>query len=154
VTKLVLDTNIVLDWLVFADPSMNSLAEAVRLEQIALHTYAPALDELQRVLSYAALKLDKHRQATLFNHYRALTRQFALPAGFGPHNLMLPTGFPQCKDSDDQHFLAMALHTQADALVSRDKAVLTLRKRAIKFGLAIVDVQQMITILSPLSRSL
>lgn len=146
--KLVLDTNVVLDWLVFADPLLHPLAEAVRLEQVHLYTHALVLDELQRVLGYAALKLDASRQTTLLAKYRKHTRQIVLPMDFDPQNLKLPAGFPRCKDPDDQPFLALALHANADALVTRDKAVLALRSQAKKFGVTIIDIQQLSALLS------
>lgn len=151
VPKLVLDTNIVLDWLVFADPSMHQLAAAVHLEQIVLFTHALALDELQRVLGYAALRLDATRQTSALTKYRKHAHEIAPPVGFSPQNLMLPAGFPRCKDPDDQHFLALALHAGADALVTRDNAILALRKQVRKFGVTIIDVQQLIALLNPAS---
>jgi putative PIN family toxin of toxin-antitoxin system len=142
-TRLVLDTNVILDWLVFADPLLSTLGEAVSAGQLALYTHTPALDELQRVLGYAAIRLESARQAAVFELYQRQVRSCALPTGFALTNLMLPAGFPACKDPDDQHFLALTFHTHADALVTRDRAVLALRKRARKFGVTIVDVRQL-----------
>lgn len=36
-------------------------------------------------------------------------------------------GLPHCRDTDDQKFLALAAHAQADALVSGDAGLLTLK---------------------------
>jgi len=70
-----------------------------------------------------------------------------MPPDFASDRLLLPPGFPHCRDPDDDIFLALAHHTRAAALVTRDKLLLKLRKRARKHGLAILDVQQMIALL-------
>jgi putative PIN family toxin of toxin-antitoxin system len=123
---------------------MKPLRDGVRDQTVTLISYPPAFDELQRVLGYKQLKLDVERQAELLAAYQAHTSIALLPQDFSLASLLLPVGFPRCRDSDDQHFLALAFHTKADALVSRDKAVLKLIKRAGKFGVRILDVPQLI----------
>ena len=142
--KLVLDTNIVIDWLVFKDVRMNVLREATQDRRITLITHPPALDELRRVLTYAQFKLDAARQCEVFGAYQAQAVVATLPGGFSLDHLMLPAEFPRCRDRDDEHFLALAYHAGADALASKDKALLRLRKRAGKFGMKIVNVAQLI----------
>jgi uncharacterized protein len=144
--RFVLDTNIVLDWLVFDNAFMNALRDGVRDRRVIVLTYPPAIDELQRVLGYPVLKLDTAKQALVLSTYRECAEPVAVTYSLA--DLNLPPGFPRCRDGDDQHFLALAYHTKADALVSRDKAVLKLSKRTRKFGLAILDVPQMIALLS------
>ncbi|MGC3982511.1 MAG: putative toxin-antitoxin system toxin component, PIN family [Steroidobacteraceae bacterium] len=139
--KLVLDTNVVLDWLVFADALSTGFDKALQDERIILHTHPLTLAELERVLNYPILKLDSERQAQTLARYKSLGISNALATGFTANDLQLPDGFPQCKDVDDQVFLALAYHTQADALITRDKAVLALRKRARKFGVKIVAAE-------------
>jgi putative PIN family toxin of toxin-antitoxin system len=146
--KLVLDTNIVLDWLVFDNAFMNALRDGVRDRHVVVITYQAAIDELQRVLDYPALKLTAEKQMAVLSEYRARSEFSSMPTGFRADELLLPPGFPRCRDRDDQHFLALAFHSKADALVSRDKAVLKLTKRARKFGVTILDVPQMIALLS------
>jgi uncharacterized protein len=142
--KLVLDTNVVIDWLVFDDPFMSPLRHAVEQRQVAVLTSPLATEELQRVLGYPQLKLDRERQAAVLARYRLLTATARLPETFALANLMLPPKFPRCQDADDQHFLALAWHSRATLLASRDKAVLKLRKRAARFGVAIVNVEELI----------
>ena len=71
-----------------------------------------------------------------------------MPAGFSTKQLMLPGGFPRCRDRDDEPFLALAFHTKADALASRDNAVFGLKSRAAKFGVTILNVQQVMAMLA------
>jgi uncharacterized protein len=146
--RLVLDTNVVIDWLVFDDPYMNPLRDGVRDARIQVLTHPPAVEELERVLAYPQLKLDAARQTEIFSRYNAETTLAKMPEGFSTKHLMMPGGFPRCRDRDDEPFLALALHTGADALASRDNAVFGLKSRAAKFGVTILNVQQLIAMLS------
>jgi putative PIN family toxin of toxin-antitoxin system len=141
---LVLDTNVVIDWLVFDDAFMAPLRDGIVHRQIRVLTHAPAIVELQRVVGYPALKLSAERQLAIVTAYLAQTIVPSLPQGFSLTRLLTPIGFPQCRDPDDQHFLALAFHARARALVSRDKAVLQLRRRARKFAVDILNVPEMI----------
>ncbi len=145
--RLVLDTNVVIDWLVFDDPFMNPLRHGVRDARIQVLTHPPAVDELRRVLGYPQLKIDASRQQELFARYEALTTTVTMPAGFSTRQLMMPGGFPRCRDRDDEPFLALAFHAKADVLASRDNAVYGLKSRAAKFGVTILNVQQLIATL-------
>jgi putative PIN family toxin of toxin-antitoxin system len=146
--RLVLDTNVVIDWLVFDDPFMNPLRHGVTEGRIAVLTHEPAVMELKRVLGYRQLKLDEARQVDVFTRYQSQATMYSMPAPFSLQNLLLPGGFPRCRDRDDEHFLALAYHANADALVSRDNAVFGLKSRAAKFGMTILNVQEMIALLS------
>ena len=142
--RLVLDTNVVIDWLVFDGPFMNPLRHGVRDGRIRVLTHLPAIEELGRVLAYPQLKLGHARQKEIFARYQAETVIAPMPAGFSTKQLMLPGGFPRCRDHDDEPFLALAFHTQADVLASRDNAVFGLKSRAAKFGVTILNVPQLI----------
>lgn len=146
--RLVLDTNVVIDWLVFDDPFMAPLREGVPAGRVQVLTHPPAVHELKRVLGYKPLKLDAARQSSIFDRYLAQTVEAQLPASFGVKNLLMPGGFPRCRDRDDQPFLALAFHTQCDALVSRDDAVYGLKSRAAKFRVTIWNVREMIAALN------
>ena len=139
--KLVIDTNVVLDWLVFRDPGVADLQRAVSERRVQLVTHQPALDELRRVLAYPQCKLQLSEQQQRVELYQSATESAELPGGFSLNNLLLPPGFPLCRDPDDQHFLALAYHVRADGLITKDKDLLRMRRRAHKFG---------VTVLSPL----
>ncbi len=142
--RWVLDTNVVIDWLVFDHPFMEPLRKAVREGSLIVLTHPPAVDELKRVLAYRQLKLEATRQQAVFDAYVKAVEMSSLPAGATLKQLMLPAGFPRCRDRDDEHFLALAYHQRAEVLVSRDHAVLGLATRAAKFGLTILNVPQAI----------
>jgi putative PIN family toxin of toxin-antitoxin system len=146
--RVVLDTNVVIDWLVFDDPFMNPLRHGVRDGRVVVLTHEPAVAELQRVLGYRQLKLDDARRADVFANYLAQSTPVAMPPGFSLKTLLLPGGFPRCRDRDDEHFLALAYHARADALASRDNAVYGLKVRAAKFGMNILNVPQLMEFLT------
>lgn len=148
--KLVLDTNVVIDWLVFDDPYLAAFREAVLRGEITVVTHPHAVEELQRVLAYRALKLDAARQSLVLSRYRDRTVPF-MEAGGDSAPAELPKGFPRCRDADDAPFLALAWRSKADALVSRDQEVLALGRRARRFGLRILTVQEMMACVAALS---
>jgi putative PIN family toxin of toxin-antitoxin system len=141
--RLVLDTNVVLDWLVFKDARMSELHRAWDERRLELVTHMPALDELRRVLTYPQFKLAGSEQRAVFECYESRVRIVSLPDGITMENLGMPAGFPRCKDGDDDHFIALAYHHRADAVVSKDRAVLDLAKRVRKFGVTIFSPQQL-----------
>jgi uncharacterized protein len=141
---VIFDTNVVLDWLVFKTPMLMNLTKAVQSGRVHALTQQATLNELRRVLNYPTLKLDSTRQDEIYAEYQALSRPAVLPNGFTVENLLTPLGFPKCRDRDDQLFLALAFHTKADALVSKDNDVLRLRKKAHRFAVSILDIKEML----------
>jgi uncharacterized protein len=141
--KLVLDTNVAIDWLVFDDPFLATFRDAVSRGRVIVVTHRHAVEELRRVLGYRALKLDEARQARILERYTEQTSMSEAVGGSPGVPVELPKGFPRCRDPDDTPFLVLAWHAKADALVSRDNAVLALGRRAPRFGFRILDVPQM-----------
>jgi len=152
--KLVLDTNVVIDWLVFDDAFLASFREQVQSRNVEVITHAPALEELRRVLAYPELKLTAARQAAVLERYATLVSVFENPPLEGGAPADLPAGFPRCRDPDDDPFLQLAWQAGADALVSRDKKVLKLARRARRFGFQIYDVPGMVAVLGPTAQIL
>jgi putative PIN family toxin of toxin-antitoxin system len=142
--RLVLDTNVVIDWLVFDYPYLAAFRQHVLARRVLVMTNELARSELARVLEYPMLKLDAARRREVLERYEAQATMAVMPNGFTADALQLPEKFPHCRDRDDDAFLALAFHSQAAGLVTRDKALLKLRKRAGKFGVQILEVPQMV----------
>jgi putative PIN family toxin of toxin-antitoxin system len=142
---LVLDTNVVLDWLVFRDSAVERLKDAVEQRRVTIITHAAAMDELRRVLAYPQCKLSAPDREGLLNRYRMMSREVELPTGFSLDNLLLPAGFPSCRDADDQHFLALAYHAKATSLLTKDRDLLRLRKRVARFGVTVASPKDFVT---------
>lgn len=118
---LVLDTNVVLDLLHFEDAIARPIRAALQHGQIRCVANEATLEELLRVLAYPEFKLESVRQATLFTQYQRLVRVLDTQ----PVSVELPI----CSDPDDQKFLELAASSHADLLVSKDRALLKLRRR-------------------------
>ena len=115
---LVLDTNIVLDWLIFNDPRIQHVLPLIQSKLVQLFASASTLAELERVLNYKNLALSPVQQQTHFAHYQSQVQVIDCPDNL-PH-------LPLCRDPDDQKFLALAASCQATALLSKDKRLLEL----------------------------
>lgn len=120
---LVLDTNVVLDWVAFGDPRVQRIVAAIERGALRVATDGACLQELRRALGYAQVKLDAAAQARAFERYRARATLFEIPA---PAEAM---DLPLCEDPDDQKFLELAWHARASHLLTRDKALLQLAHR-------------------------
>lgn len=120
--RLVLDTNVVLDLLHFADAAALPILNA--LETRSAHCYASAetWDELRRVLAYPEFQLDEVAQSALLMRYQTWVCVAVLSSATAK--------LPRCSDPDDQMFLQLAASIQADILVSKDKALLALKAYA------------------------
>jgi len=130
---LVLDTNMVLDLLVFDDPAIapvRALLEAGALRWIA---DAAQRVELERVLDYPQIA-----PRVAFYGLSTVSVLAAFDAGvdYVPE---APAIRVICKDPDDQHFLALAVQHQA-LLLSKDRAVLALRKRLAPLGATVGNI--------------
>ena len=128
---IVLDTNVVLDWLVFADPSSGPLAAAIQLHRVRWLATAAMRRELAEVLRRGV------------GADRGTDPAVALAAWDGHVELRqvaprLPATVPlHCSDAADQKFLDLAHAAGTRWLLSRDRAVLRLARRATAFGIAI-----------------
>jgi putative PIN family toxin of toxin-antitoxin system len=127
VPGVVLDTNIVLDLLVFKDPLTEPLRAALASGQVRWIATAAMRDELERVLAYPqiAKRLD----------FYALQAQAVLAARDAMvHTVPVADKAPvTCKDPDDQRFIDLAVAHRC-AVLSKDHAVLCMAKRLLDLG--------------------
>jgi uncharacterized protein len=124
--KIVLDTQVWLDWLVFDDASLGPLRAAQAAGRVEIVIDEPCEAELVRVLAYDLGKysLDADEQTRCIARSRSVARKVAPAAA---------AGMPKCSDPDDQKFLELAAAAGADYLVSKDQAVLELARRVTQF---------------------
>ncbi len=120
--RLVLDTNVWLDWLVFADPRIKSLQAMVAAGDAEIVINADCEAELLRVLGYPLQKwtLNAGQQIACIERCRAVVQKMEAPCTIT---------LPACADSDDQKFLELAAGACVDYLLSRDQALLALAHR-------------------------
>lgn len=133
---VVLDSNAVLDWLLFSDASMQALAQAIGAGDCRWIVTPALRAELEHVLARGLHSRPQADTGPLWDTWQRLACVVEPPAEGPP-----PSGL-RCTDSDDQKFLAVALAHGARWLVSRDRALLKLRRRARARGLLIVTPAQ------------
>jgi predicted nucleic acid-binding protein len=130
--RIVLDTSVVLDWLYFRDVRCAALADAVATHRVRWIASAPMRDEIEHVLARgglgtrwpegpASVRDGWQRWATILEQTTGAATPLAM----------------RCTDPDDQKFVDLALGSRAVALLSADRAVLKLARRASAWGLAI-----------------
>lgn len=119
---LVLDTNVVLDLLVFDDPLVPPIRELLAQGQLRWIADEAQRIELGRVLSYSKVA---PRVAFYGKSAEGVLAAFDAAVQYVP---TAPKVRFTCTDPDDQHFLDLAAQHQA-LLLSKDKAVLKQRKR-------------------------
>jgi uncharacterized protein len=120
--RLVLDTQVWLDWLVFDDPSVAALRATIDAGRAEVLIDAACLAELERVLAYPLGGRAVDKAACLAACRRIATR---VEVGTGE-----PYALPLCRDPDDQKFLTLAAGARADCLVTRDRELLRLTRRS------------------------
>jgi putative PIN family toxin of toxin-antitoxin system len=124
---MVLDTNIVLDALVFDDPTAQPLKQALASKRIQWLATLAMRDELSRVLGYpkimARLAFYKLEAEQVLAQFDEQARVVHVPAKAGV----------TCRDPDDQKFIDLAVAHKA-TLLSKDRAVLCMKKRLSTLG--------------------
>lgn len=130
VPSVVLDTNVVLDWLVFRDPRVAALAQAIGGGRLRWIGCAEMGAEMRHVLTQGALahRADQSEHALTCFHRLCVCE--SLPVG-------LPSTRLRCSDPSDQMFIDLALTHGAAWLLSRDRALLKLARKAAALGLRI-----------------
>ncbi|MEK7882218.1 MULTISPECIES: putative toxin-antitoxin system toxin component, PIN family [Methyloversatilis] len=119
VKLIVLDTNAVLDLLLWHNAELDCVAQALADGRARLSCDEACLRELRTVLRYDKFGLDDETAARLYADYLARVELNPLPA-------QPDTSLPRCRDREDQKFFDLAVRSKADLLVSRDRAVLRL----------------------------
>jgi uncharacterized protein len=140
VPRIVLDSNVWIDILVFDDPHTRPIRAALERGALCALIDARCLGELTYVLDYPQFAK------------RAIDKQAALDALARLSHLIEPPApddhdaaaemkpLPQCKDRDDQKFIELAHRSRAQWLVSKDRAVLKLARRVERdFGFRIAQ---------------
>ena len=131
--RVVLDTNIVLDLWLYKDTATPALLEALESKTVQWLSTQVMRDELERVLAYTHIV-----KRLAFSQLSAqdILDQFDAHAQLMP---LAPKAMFVCKDVDDQKFIDLAAEHKTQ-LISKDKAVLTMRNRMARLGAAVGKV--------------
>lgn len=132
VPLIVLDTNVVLDWLVFGNPGCAAVHTALAAGEVQWIATPAMRDELAHVLGRGRLDAWQPDLAAVWSAWdRHCNILAASPSTSAPGRL-------RCSDPDDQKFVDLAVGAPAHWLVSRDRAVLKLARRLLEVGVEAV----------------
>lgn len=116
--RVVLDTNLVLSALVFAQGRLAILRHLWQDGRFTPLASKATTAELIRVLAYPKFKLDAEEQQELLADYLPWCATVRIPSP--------PPDTPVCRDTCDQPFLRLAVASRADYLVTGDQDLLSL----------------------------
>lgn len=136
--RVVIDTNLVLSALVFAQGRLTPLRQAWQTQRIRPLVSRVTAAELIRVLAYPKFKLSPEEQQELLADYLPCCETVTIPAP--------PPQTPACRDAFDVPCLQLAIAGKAGALITGDLDLLAL---AGGFSCPIVTAEQFIDTLNP-----
>jgi predicted nucleic acid-binding protein len=132
---LVLDTNVVLDWLAFRDPVGAAIEGALTSGRCRWLCTRAMRDELADVIARETLQRWEIDGAAVLAVFDALGVDVGTPAPCAAAS-------PRCSDPDDQMFIDLAIARGAHALLTRDRALLRLASRARGSGVLIATPRE------------
>ncbi len=118
IKTLILDTNIVLDLLVFQDPRANWIRDGIARGQFELIYSSEMLVELTDVIARPQFAQSGYDQSTVLSSWT----QMAI------HKPTPPRCSFRCDDPDDQAFIDLAYHYRPSQLLSKDRKVLQMQR--------------------------
>jgi putative PIN family toxin of toxin-antitoxin system len=126
--RAVIDTNVLLDFWVFDDPAARPLRAALEDGRVNALRSGDSVDELTQVILREKFDLATEARFGVLREWDRLAT---------PVDRVFPAPIA-CSDPHDQKFLDLAYTARADWLVTKDKALLKLARRARRDGLLIV----------------
>lgn len=136
--RVVIDTNLVLSALIFANGRLTPLRQAWQSQRIQPIVSRVTATELIRVLAYPKFKLTADEQQELLADYLPCCKTVRIPEP--------PPRTPPCRDVFDIPFMELAIAGKATALITGDRDLLGL---AGSFTCPIVSAEQFINTLKP-----
>ncbi len=118
-SRVVLDTTIVLSALLFTNGRLAWIREDWLSEEIRPVVCKQTVSELLRTLAYPKFKLTGIEQEEMLADFLPYAETYILEK--------TPKHLPECRDKDDQVFLALASLSGVEILVSGDLDLLALR---------------------------
>ena len=129
--EVVLDTNVVLDWLVFDDAAMRPVGRLIESRTWRWVLSPVMWNEIADVLSRPALSARVGDPAGLLRRIASLGQLVAEPTPVNSADLV-------CADPDDQPFIDLAVARAVPLLLTRDKALLALTLSAGRIGVRVL----------------
>ena len=127
--RLILDTNVILDLLVFKDPTTEPIRLLLDAKLVDTVRSEASMLELIDVIQRPIFKLSREAQEIILQKWESSSRLLENTA-------IEPAPFT-CRDPDDQVFLDMAYSLRPALLLSKDLRVLELCASSKRHGIAI-----------------
>jgi uncharacterized protein len=141
IPRIVLDSNVVLNWLFFQDIPTLALMQKVLVSHTWVCTVWMQTEAIRVAKSPAMARYaTPEKLANLANgfvQHATILLDASLPANSA-------YGLLRCRDRDDQVFLDLALYRQAQFILTLDRDLLKLKKRAATLGLSIVEPSKLV----------
>jgi putative PIN family toxin of toxin-antitoxin system len=137
VPRVVIDTNLVLSAMIFAQGRAAALRQAWHSGQCEPLVSKATADELIRVLTYPKFKLATADQHELLADYLPYCRTIAIPPK--------PPRTPACRDPFDVPFLQLAMVGKANFLVTGDQDLLSIET---SFTCPIVTLDKFLSVIA------
>ena len=134
---VVLDTNVVLDWLLFRDAGLAKLADLLQAGRLHWHATASMRSELASVLprrQFLPWSPNCEHILSVFDRMAMVCEE--------PSSADGRSGRLRCRDPDDQKFIDLAVAIGAQWLLSKDRALLALAKPARAHGVQVLTPAQ------------
>lgn len=128
---VVLDTNVVFDWLLFNDPDGRTIGSALAEGELRWIATAAMRDEFVHVLAQGALDRWQPDLPALQARWVRHCVELAAPPAASPASRL------RCTDPDDQKFIDLAVSHGSCLLLSRDRAVLKLARKLAPLGVRV-----------------
>jgi putative PIN family toxin of toxin-antitoxin system len=129
--RLVLDTNVILDLLVFQDPAAEVVRMALDTKLVDAVRSEASMLELIDVIQRSSFKLSEEQQRAILKSWESSSRLLE-------NTTIKPAPFT-CRDTDDQVFINMAYSLRPALLLSKDLRVLELHRTAMRYGIEITQ---------------
>lgn len=150
--SVVIDTNVILDMFLYSDPKVSALVAALNSGELQWLATRVMREELARVLQYEHLqkrlmgKTSSEGDSTAEGSATATATARALlildKMDQQAHLVELaPRASYVCKDVDDQKFIDLA-QAHRSMLISKDKAVLSMKNRMARVGVQVMSVYE------------
>ena len=127
----VIDTNVVLDWLVFGNADAAEVAGFITSGRLRWLSTNPMRDELEHVLTRDTLQRWKPQADRVLRTWDEWSQAVPVPPPIGPHGV-------HCTDPDDQKFIDLAIGMRSSWLFTRDRSLLRLARRARQLGVEVL----------------
>jgi putative PIN family toxin of toxin-antitoxin system len=129
-TSAVIDTNVVIDWLVFGNADAQALASHITDRRLRWLSTSAMRDELEHVLTRDTLQRWQPQSERVLQAWDEWSQSVPVPQP-GAHGV-------HCSDADDQKFIDLAIGMRSTWLITRDRSLLSVARRARRLGVEVL----------------